>query len=431
MVFGLHVFNRMLDSLQKASVVPEASLLIQSIAENKYKQLTTVNDGDWEKHEQSPTSILRLSDGSTFITSPVGSAIIPEGLSAKDFRDTVSAINNIAIDDQQHPLLWHDGRKMVIYDDKSEHSEQEEAKKPKKPKMSKAQKKARDQARQESSEKTTERSTDVNTMPSAGIEDIVVDDLATDLAAAAVNDGVPVEAAADRSSPTSSTPTSTIRPDQHTPASCQLPSCGQPCLTTTSSTHICPNCGPSSAVRYCSKQHLYEDLRRHYLTECRPSAMIAMPSTTLLGLTTLPLRPYLHPSLGITPTIERHRQAVYYSTEERISYHLFDDLSAASVLLRPQIVAARGTGTLLHSVSFHDPSLSYFGLWVARYLVYGATTLEAQEMCERMMVLVRRKCMDDGMWDEEVVTRLCIQVGYEVGWSLPEELREMRGVDEY
>ena len=39
--------------------------------------------------------------------------------------------------------------------------------------------------------------------------------------------------------------------------------------------------------------------------------------------------------------------------------------------------------------------------------------------------------MDDGVWDEEAVTRLCMQVGFEVGWRVPEELRELRGVDEH
>ena len=409
-ILGLHIFNRMIDFVQKALVVSEASLLVRSIALSKYKQLTTVNDNDWQKNEQSHTSILRYPDGSSFITSPVGSAIIPRGLSEKDFQETVNAIHKIAVDDQQSPLLWHNGRKMVIYDDKTE----EESR-----------------AGRVSSEEATAAYNDANAIPSVGDDEGVVDDLATNVAAAAIADDVPVERSADSTSPTSSTSVSTIRPSQPPLAVCRLPSCGQPCQTTTTSTHTCPNCGPFSAVRYCSKDHLYEDLRRHYVAECRACTTNITPSASSLGLTTLPIRPYLHPGPGIIPTIERHRQAVYYSTEEHISYHVFDDLSAASVLLRPQIIAARGTGTLLHSVTFHDPSLSYFGLWVARYLVYGATTLEAQEMCERMMVLVRRKCMDDGMWDEEFVTRLCMQVGCEVDWSLPMQLREMRGVNEY
>ena len=409
-ILGLHIFNRMIDFVQKALVLSETSLLVHSIALSKYKQLTTVNDNDWEKDEQSPTSILRYPDGSSFITSPVGSAVIPEGLSEQDFQETINAIHKIALNDRQSPLLWHNGRKMVIYDDKTEEESQ---------------------AGRVSSEEATAASNDANAIPSVGDDEGVVDDLAPNVAAAAIADDVPVETSADNTSPISSTSVSTIRPSQPPLAVCRLPSCGQPCLITTKSTHICPNCGPFSGVRYCSRDHLYEDFRRHYVDECRACTTTITPSAASLGFTTLPIRPYLHLGPGITPTIERHRQAVYYSTEEHISYHIFDDLSAASLLLRPQIMAARGTGTLLHSVTFHDPSLSYFGLWVARYLVYGATTLEAQELCERMMVLVRRKCMDDGQWDGEVVTRLVTQIGYEIGWSLPDELTEMRGVNEY
>ena len=429
-VLSLHIFNRMLDFVQKAPVVSEKSLLIQTIAQSKYEQLTRVNDKDWERVEQSPASILRLFNGSSFITSPTGSAIVPESLSEKDFKETIEAIHKIASEEQQSPLLWHNGRKMVIYDDKSEKSEQKEAEDPE-PKSKESGGEGNGQPGREGSAGATAASNDTNVSPPANDDKSTVDAPVTNLAAAATGDGVPVDAATDTTSPTSSASDSTIRPRPPPTVICRLPSCGQACLITTPSTHTCPNCGPFTPIRYCSKQHLYEDLRRHYTTECRPCTTSITPSASSIGLTTLPLRPYLHPVAGITPTIERHRQAVYYSTEANISYHLFDDFSEASLLLRPQIQAARGTGNVLHSVTFHDPSLSYFGLWVARYLVYGATTLENKEMCERMMVLVRRKCMDDGVWDEELVTRLCTQVGFEVGWTLPEELREMRGAQEH
>ncbi|KAJ5550722.1 hypothetical protein N7461_005420 [Penicillium sp. DV-2018c] len=87
---------------------------------------------------------------------------------------------------------------------------------------------------------------------------------------------------------------------------------------------LCPGCGPFSYVRYCGKQHLWEDAKAHWLY-CGKASMrevclaISIPYDVLVG-------PPMLPNLHNVNFPERHRQALWFSTASDLGdYFLFTD----------------------------------------------------------------------------------------------------------
>ncbi|KAE8355812.1 hypothetical protein BDV28DRAFT_162388 [Aspergillus coremiiformis] len=105
---------------------------------------------------------------------------------------------------------------------------------------------------------------------------------------------------------------------------CAKVGCEKRCNLWDGATVICPRCGPFSEIRYCSEEHLVEDIKWHWLycgqmTFEHPCRENSIPRDVKHGP---PLVPCLHPY----DTPERHRQAVYFNAKAGGGdYFIFSD----------------------------------------------------------------------------------------------------------
>lgn len=136
---------------------------------------------------------------------------------------------------------------------------------------------------------------------------------------------------------------------------CAASGCDQRCNLWDGTTVICPKCGPYSEIRYCSKDHLLEDVKWHWLycgqaTFEHPCRENSIPQEVRDGV---PLIPCIHPY----DTPERHRQAVYFNVcAGEGDYFIFADWVD---MLEPKVMdnnqALRCSSHVVHVVTFDDP----------------------------------------------------------------------------
>lgn len=96
------------------------------------------------------------------------------------------------------------------------------------------------------------------------------------------------------------------------PLPCSREGCLNQCSFMDGSTVICPACGPFSLVRYCGKQHLWEDVLDHWI-RCR-----CYPLLHKFGISSIPKEIFMGPPILHNfhqwDRPERHRQAVWFSS---------------------------------------------------------------------------------------------------------------------
>ncbi|CAG7937492.1 unnamed protein product [Penicillium olsonii] len=96
------------------------------------------------------------------------------------------------------------------------------------------------------------------------------------------------------------------------PLPCSREGCPNQCSFMDGSTVICPACGPFSLVRYCGKQHLWEDVLDHWI-RCR-----CYPLLHKFGISSIPKEIFMGPPILHNfhqwDRPERHRQAVWFSS---------------------------------------------------------------------------------------------------------------------
>ncbi|KAL4908193.1 hypothetical protein BDW74DRAFT_174886 [Aspergillus multicolor] len=142
---------------------------------------------------------------------------------------------------------------------------------------------------------------------------------------------------------------------------CQKEGCNKKCNLWDNVSKICPRCGPFSEVRYCSREHLLEDIKKHWETcgtytfqhRCKVSTL---PRDVLES-------PPLIPCLYAYDMPERHRQAVHFNMNHRHGdYFIFSDwrdMVKEKVSGRPDTdavkTALRCSPDILHVVKFDDP----------------------------------------------------------------------------
>lgn len=135
---------------------------------------------------------------------------------------------------------------------------------------------------------------------------------------------------------------------------CAAADCDQRCNLWDGSTVICPKCGPYSEIRYCSKNHLLEDVKWHWvycgqMTFTHPCRENSIPAGVRNG-------PPLIPSLQPCDTPERHRQAVYFNTcGEQGDYFIFSDLPDMLETGFLENRPIRCSPRLIYAVVFEDP----------------------------------------------------------------------------
>lgn len=135
---------------------------------------------------------------------------------------------------------------------------------------------------------------------------------------------------------------------------CAMASCDKRCNSWDGASVICPKCGPYSEIRYCGKEHLFEDVKYHWLdcgtkTFKHPCKASTIPREQKEG-------PPLLPSLHNWDTPERFRQAVRHAADKSGDYFVFQDRQDWIAAGQPtNNVAVRCSTTVIHTVKFDDP----------------------------------------------------------------------------
>ncbi|KIX06331.1 uncharacterized protein Z518_04307 [Rhinocladiella mackenziei CBS 650.93] len=200
---------------------------------------------------------------------------------------------------------------------------------------------------------------------------------------------------------------------------CQKPDCRTMTSCWDPAVVICPACGTDSFVRYCKKQHLYDDIQRHWLYECGKARIIDPIDRDTIRPSQIPNRPYIVSHRH--NLVERHRQAVWRAMEDA-DYFIFNDVDMVdSDILDPteeEWSLGRGTGTVVMQILFPEdvPTASrrqLFNHHILQCLTFGSPM--ATPSCMIALQLIRESLIVSGNWTEQMLTYLCMQLGGEWG----------------
>jgi hypothetical protein len=134
---------------------------------------------------------------------------------------------------------------------------------------------------------------------------------------------------------------------------CALAGCDKRCSSWDGTSVICPRCGPYSEVRYCGQDHLFADVKAHWLycgqmTFVHPCRESSVPREHKEG-------PPLLPSRHNWDTPERHRQAVHHAVDRSGDYFVFADwYDWTAAGQQDNIVDVRCSNRVVWVVSFND-----------------------------------------------------------------------------
>jgi hypothetical protein len=219
-------------------------------------------------------------------------------------------------------------------------------------------------------------------------------------------------------------------PQQEVIAKCWLGGCHKSTSLNYSKTVACPACTVNSLVRYCSKEHLYLDIRCHFLNHCGQYSDLSLDRTTTQRLRARQPRPYiaLNPTVNIA-TIERHRQAVYFAMEGDGSgdYFIFADVATLGTVKKytPQLLeSCRGMGQLVASIKFSDNDLDdnrklMLRNLVCRCLMMGASNEQGARYCIDLAAMIRQELIHQDKWDDDMITYLCMCMKQEFAFQIP------------
>ncbi|OQE42914.1 hypothetical protein PENCOP_c003G04982 [Penicillium coprophilum] len=180
---------------------------------------------------------------------------------------------------------------------------------------------------------------------------------------------------------------------------------------------VCPKCGPFSEVRYCGKDHLWEDVKMHWLVcgtrPVYPQQLLAgsIPYDVLVG-------PPVLPSLHQWDTPERHRQAVWFSSaRDRGDYFVFtewDDLAKAADAPASH-VGLRCSPRIAYIVRFENAEEKDRFRRCLAVCLFSA--VEHPALVDYLYRLVRDWMRAHNMWasDKDMDSMLRYQMGLEMG----------------
>lgn len=194
---------------------------------------------------------------------------------------------------------------------------------------------------------------------------------------------------------------------------------------------ICPACGPNSFTRYCCKEHLYEDVQRHWLYDCGKLLVNGPVDKITIRPSQLPRTSYI--TGHFSNHIERHRQAIYRGMEPA-DYFIFDDDHHLSndTPTKEEWNLVRGTGKVLKTVSFiNDGTLlsphAFFNHHMLQCLKFGGPL--ALNSCNIAFHMIRDFLIVEGSWSEDILTTLCMQIAFEWGYKVPEHFYNVDAVN--
>ena len=220
---------------------------------------------------------------------------------------------------------------------------------------------------------------------------------------------------------------------------CRLPDCRSITSCHDGSSKYCPACSTISYVRYCSKAHLYEDIKRHHGSEC---CTLPVPNGLVdeftIPASQKPLRPYMGHGVcsPVNPasylgTLERQSQVVYFAMEPTGDYPPFNDRSLFHLpvyMVTPDnLSSVRGLGSVVHRVeiperTYSDTRRAQFRRDLLHILTYDITTPALEQADTRVVAVVRLFLTNNGEWDTATIDLLCLQIGFEFGWKVPEAM---------
>ncbi|OQE20760.1 hypothetical protein PENFLA_c016G05424 [Penicillium flavigenum] len=200
---------------------------------------------------------------------------------------------------------------------------------------------------------------------------------------------------------------------------CQKADCQVACGFGEGGSVVCPKCGPFSLVRYCGKDHLWEDAKMHW-GDCGKLPVLyqhvagSIPYDDLVG-------PPMLPSLHQWDNPERHRQALWFSSaRDRGDYFVFaewDDLVRAEDAPASHL-ALRCSPRIAHIVRFEDAEEKDRFRRCLAICLFAA--VEHPALVDYLYRLVRDWMRAHNMWasDKDMDSMLRYQMGLEMGGTI-------------
>lgn len=137
---------------------------------------------------------------------------------------------------------------------------------------------------------------------------------------------------------------------------CAKAGCQKTCAQWDGQSCICPACGPLSKIRYCKKEHLREAVREHwpvcgYFSFQKHVKTSSIQDEVIAG-------PPMIPSIYNSPSLERHRQALWFSTaQSEGDYFIFNDRADRIMKKLPAgHEKVRCMGKLLFAIQWSSPA---------------------------------------------------------------------------
>ncbi|KAI9040977.1 uncharacterized protein KD926_007518 [Aspergillus affinis] len=204
---------------------------------------------------------------------------------------------------------------------------------------------------------------------------------------------------------------------------CAKHGCDKRCNLWDGATVICPGCGPYSEVHYCCKEHMFEDVKYHWMycgqmTFVHPCRESSIPRQVREGPIMIPcIHPYDAP--------ERHRQAVRFSADTRAGdYFIFSDwVDYVEAGFPENTLDVRCPHRVLYAIKFDDPvEKDRFRRVLAICLFM---TLDVHELVDFLFRLIRDKLRADGR-DQELEVSLKYQFQTEFNVTIQETITGTR-----
>ncbi|KAI9875818.1 MAG: hypothetical protein M1830_007951 [Pleopsidium flavum] len=203
---------------------------------------------------------------------------------------------------------------------------------------------------------------------------------------------------------------------------CNLSTCRKDLKDHVRSTVLCNGCGPYSDVRYCSKEHLFEDCKTHWqLCGLTPPRIVwdewTMPSRYRRRY------PAIKDRRGRT-TPERQRQQAYSIHHNSSDYVIFNDWRDEEVTGEK----CRATGKPILFLIFrkNDPMKDTFN----RLLNIAFLDHYHADVIIYLYRIIRRACRQQGKWTNQLNHQLCHQLFHEFYYDprhLVSERNDCRG----
>ncbi|KAF7527795.1 hypothetical protein PCG10_002266 [Penicillium crustosum] len=200
---------------------------------------------------------------------------------------------------------------------------------------------------------------------------------------------------------------------------CEEKDCQVLCVLGDGVSVVCPKCGPFSLVRYCGKNHLWEDAKRHW-PNCTKQPVLEQHLAGLIPYDDL-VGPPMLPSLHQWDSPERHRQALWFSSaRDRGDYFVFAELNTpVNAADAPASHAGRGCSPrIVYIVRFEDAEEKDRFRRCLAICLFAA--VEHPALVDYLYRLVRDWMRAHNMWasDKDMDSMLCRQMGLEMGGTI-------------